>query len=130
LQQNAQAHVPKQALKSQVASDLRAVLTAANRAEAERLLAMTITRYEKEAPDLADWMAKNVLESLTVFEFPEAHRRRLRTSNVVERINKEIKRRTRVATLFPNTASCERLVTAVLVELHENWQMGKIYLTM
>lgn len=130
LQQNAQAHVPKQALKSQIASDLRAVLTAANRAEADRLLSMTITRYEKEAPDLATWMANNVPESLTVFEFPEAHRRRLRTSNVVERINKEIKRRTRVATLFPNTASCERLVTAVLVELHEDWQMGKIYLTM
>lgn len=130
LQQNAQAHVPKQALKSQIASDLRAVLTAANRAEADRLLSMTITRYEKEAPDLATWMANNVPESLTVFEFPEAHRRRLRTSNVVERINKEIKRRTRVATLFPNTASCERLVTAVLVELHEDWQMSKIYLTM
>jgi len=57
LQQNAQAHVPKQSLKGQVASDLKAVLTAANRAEAERLLTMTIHRYEKEAPALASWMA-------------------------------------------------------------------------
>ena len=75
-------------------------------------------------------MADNVPESLTVFDFPEEHRRRLRTSNVVERVNKEIKRRTRVATLFPNPESCERLVTAVLMELNDDWQTGIAYLTM
>ncbi len=130
LQQNAQAHVPKQALKVEVASAIRAVFNAPNLAEAERLLKITANRYEKEAPELATWMLNNVPESLVIFNFPEAHRRRLRTSNVVERINKEIKRRTRVATLFPNTASCQRLITAVLIEIHEEWQTGKIYLTM
>lgn len=130
LQQNAQAHVPKQALKIEVASAIRAVFNAPNLAEAERLLKITASRYEKEAPELATWMLNNVPESLVIFNFPEAHRRRLRTSNVVERINREIKRRTRVATLFPNTASCQRLVTAVLIEIHEEWQTGKIYLTM
>lgn len=130
LQQNAQAHVPKQSLKGQVASDLKAVLTAANRAEAERLLTITIHRYEKEAPALASWMADNIPEGLTVFDFPESHRRRLRTSNVLERVNREIKRRTSIACLFPNPKACERLVTAVLIEIHEEWQAGKIYLTM
>ena len=130
LQQNAQAHVPKQSLKKQVANELRSVLTAPSRAEADRLLNMVVTSYEKEAPLLAKWMAENVPESLTVFDFPEEHRRRLRTSNVVERVNKEIKRRTRVATLFPNPGSCERLVTAVLMELNDDWQTGIAYLTM
>lgn len=130
LQQNAQAHVPKQSLKIEVASALRAVFNAPNLAEAERLLTITASRYEKDAPGLATWMLSNVPESLVIFHFPETHRRRLRTSNVVERINKEIKRRTRVATLFPNTASCQRLVTAVLMEIHEEWQTGKTYLTM
>lgn len=88
LQQNAQAHVPKQSLKKQVANELRSVLTAPSRAEADRLLNMVVTSYEKEAPLLAKWMAENVPESLTVFDFPEEHRRRLRTSNVVERVNK------------------------------------------
>ncbi len=129
LQQNAQAHVPKQSLKAEVASALRGVFNAPNRTEAERLLGLAISRYEKEAPKLTAWMADNVPESLTVFDFPEAHRRRLRTSNPLERINKEVKRRTRVATLFPNPASCQRLVTAVLIEIHEEWQAGKIYLS-
>lgn len=75
-------------------------------------------------------MDGNIPEGLTVFDFPESHRRRLRTSNVLERVNREIKRRTSIACLFPNPKACERLVTAVLVEIHEEWQAGKIYLTM
>jgi putative transposase len=63
-----------------------------------------------------------------VFEFPEAHRRCLRTTNVLERLNKEIKRRTRVATLFPNEASCLRLVSAVAMEISEEWLTGRVYL--
>jgi len=64
-----------------------------------------------------------------VFNFPKAHWRKIRTNNVVERINREVARRTRVAGIFPNSASCERLVTAVLMEISEEWQVGKIYLT-
>jgi putative transposase len=66
---------------------------------------------------------------LIVFDFPEAHRRRLRTTNVLERLNKEIKRRTRVATLFPNEAACLRLVSAVAMEISEEWLTGRAYLT-
>ena len=69
-------------------------------------------------------------EGLTVFALPAEHRRRLRTSNPLERLNEEIKRRTRVATLFPNEASLLRLVTAILQETSEDWETGKIYLNL
>ena len=59
----------------------------------------------------------------------ESHRRRLRTTNGLERVNKEVKRRTRVATLFPSEASCLRLVSAVLMEISDEWEAGKAYLT-
>ena len=65
-----------------------------------------------------------------MFAFPLAHRRRLRTSNLLERLNKEIKRRTRVATLFPNEAALLRLVSAVLMEISEDWETDKVYLRM
>ena len=69
-------------------------------------------------------------ESLTVFALPEAQRKKLRTTNSLERLNKEIKRRTRVATLFPTEKSLERLVTALLSEVSDEWETGNIYLNM
>lgn len=65
-----------------------------------------------------------------MLQFPAAHQRRLRTSNPLERVNRELDRRTRVASLFPNEKSCERLVSALLMEIAEEWQTGKVYLTM
>lgn len=67
---------------------------------------------------------------LTVFAFPPAHQRRLRTSNALERINLELKRRIRVASLFPNEASLLRLISALLGEINEEWLTAKIYLNM
>ena len=64
-----------------------------------------------------------------VLSFPEAHRRLLRTTNVVERVNREIKRRTQVASIFPNEASCLRLVSALLMEISDDWHAGKGCLT-
>jgi len=100
LQQNAQAYVPKQAMKKEVASVIRSVFTAPNKEEAKRLLDQLLTRYEKSAPRLVDWAQTNIPEGFTVFQFPADHWRRIRTSNVLERTNKEIRRRTRVATIF------------------------------
>jgi len=71
-----------------------------------------------------------VEQGLTVFLFPRSHWRWLRTSNLVERLSQEIKRRTRVAGLFPNEASPLRLVAAVLMEISEEWEAEKIYLRM
>ena len=76
------------------------------------------------------WMERALPEGLTVFAVPSAHHRRLRTSNAVERLNKEIKRRTRVASLFPSTVSLICLVAAVAIEIAEDWETGRIYLTM
>lgn len=73
-------------------------------------------------------MEQNIPAGLTVFTRPAAHRRRLRTTNLIERLNKEIHRRTRVATLFPNEASLLRLVSAVLVEVDQEWQTSIRYL--
>jgi len=128
LQQNAQAYVSRRTLKSEVAADIRAVFNARHRQEAEELLALVVQKYAKTAPDLANWMEENIPEGLTVFSFPEKHRRRLRTTNGLERLNREIRRRTRVAVLFPNTASCLRLVTAIIMEISEEWQTGYIYI--
>ena len=129
LQQNAQAYVPKQEMKAQAAADLRAIFTASDKQTAETLLRAMVTKYQQSAPKLAAWIEENVVEGLTVFLLPEAHRRLLRTTNGLERVNKEVKRRTRVATLFPSEASCLRLVSAVLMEISDDWQTGKTYLT-
>jgi len=129
LQQNAQAYVPRQELKQEVAAAIRAIFNAPHLNEAKRLLAETVQHYRGVAPKLATWMEENLPEGLMVFAFPEAHRRLIRTTNGLERVNQEIRRRTRVARLFPNEASCLRLVTAVVMEMSEEWETGKAYLT-
>ncbi len=128
LQQNAQAYVPKHSMKKEIAEDIRIIFNAPSREEADRFLKITITKYEKTAPQLSAWLEANISEGLTVFELKPSHRRRLRTSNLAERVNREIKRRTRVANIFPSAASCERLVTGVLIEISEEWESGKVYL--
>lgn len=130
LMQNAMAYVPKVAMRKEVAADLRAVFNAPDRNEADRLLKQSVAKYSESAPRLAAWIEENIHEGLTAFILPPPHRRMLRTTNMIERLNKEIKRRTRVATLFPNEASALRLISAVLVEISEEWETGKRYLNM
>ena len=108
--------------------DIRAIFNAASQHEAEALLARLVKKYEKKASRLANWMETNIPEGLTVFAFPAAHRRRIRTANGLERLNREVRRRSRVAVLFPNEASCLRLVTAVLMEISDEWETSRTYL--
>jgi transposase-like protein len=129
LQQNAQAYVPKQELKAEVAADIRAIFNAPDKAEAVALLDKAVRKYEKLAPKLARWLEQNIPEGLTVFGLEPAHRRLLRTTNGLERLNKEVRRRTVVVGIFPNEASCLRLVTALLMETSEDWELGRAYLT-
>ena len=129
LQRNAQALVPKLEQRAEVARDLRSIFNANDRLDAEQRLKTIVEKWQKTAPKLSAWLESNTPESLTVFSLPEAHRRRLRTTNGLERLNLELKRRTRVATLFPNEQSLERLVTALLMEISEEWETGKTYLT-
>jgi putative transposase len=130
LQQNAQSYVTKLDQREPIARRIRAIFNAPERAEAERLLRDAIAQWRLDAPKLADWAEANLPDGFAVFAFPPAHRVRLRTTNGLERINRELKRRTRVASMFPNPASCLRLVSALLTEFDEEWMTGKIYLTM
>jgi transposase-like protein len=130
LQQNALHYVTRVARRKEVARDIRSVFNAPDRAEADRLLKIAVKKYREEMPRLADWMEENVPEGLTVFSLPEHHRRRLRTTNMLERLNKEIRRRTRVATLFPNEASVLRLVASILMETNDDWLGQSRYLNM
>jgi len=127
LQQNAGAYVPKQAMRMEVAADIRAMFNAPDRKTAQESLQTAIQKYAVSAPRLSAWLEDNLAEGFTVFDFPLEHRRSLRTTNSLERINKEIRRRTRVVGVFPNEASCLRLVSALLMETSEEWQIGKHY---
>jgi putative transposase len=126
---NALAHVPRQEMKREAMDDLKSVFDAVDERAAQEQLARVVRKYQSSAPALAAWMEENVPESLAVFALPASHRRRLRTTNVLERLNRELKRRTRVATLFPNEASLLRLVTGVLIEISDEWETTKRYVT-
>jgi transposase-like protein len=129
LQQNAGQYVTRVEQRKEVASDLRSVFNAPGRVEAERLLKAAVNKYSETAPRLSRWMEENIPEGLTVMSFPVEHQKRLRTTNLCERVNRELKRRTRVVGVFPNAKSLERLATAVLMEIDEDWQSGTRYLT-
>jgi transposase-like protein len=130
LQQNAQAYVPQVSMRRQVAADIRSVFDSPDRPKAEARLAEIVEKYRNTASRLAEWMETSIPEGLNVFQLPELCRRRLRTSNAAESLNLQIKRRTRVAGLFPNEASVLRLVTAILMETSEEWETGRAYLTL
>ncbi len=115
-------------MRKEVARDLRAIFNATDLHEAERLVKITAKKYVETAPKLSQWIESDVPEGLAVMQLPHSQRRRLRTSNMIERLNQEIKRRSRVATLFPNEESLLRLVSAVLIEFSEEWETGKVYL--
>lgn len=128
LQQNATRYVPRREMLTEVAADIRRVFNAPDRSTAEAYLKQTVQKYAQSASRLADWMETNLPEGLTVFAFPEAHRKKLRTNNTQERLNREIGRRTDVVSIFPNEAACLRLVSAILMEQDEEWQTGRTYL--
>jgi putative transposase len=129
LQRNAQAYVPRKAMQAEVAEDIRIIFNAPDRSTAEAYLAKAVSKYQKSASRLAEWMAANIPEGLTVFSFPAAHRRLIRTTNGVERLHREVRRRARVVSIFPNPVSCLRLVSAVVSEISDEWLTGRIYLT-
>ena len=130
LQQNAGHYVPRQSMRKAVAADIRSIFDAPDRKESNRRLTIVADKYRQPAPKLSEWMEENISEGLSVFELPTAHRKRLRTTNMLERLNKEIRRRTRVASLFPNEDSLLRLASAILMETHEDWQSQSRYLNM
>lgn len=129
LQQNATAYVPRKEMLKEVAADIRAVFNAPDRLAAEQLLRQLVQKYAKTASSLSAWLETNLPEGLAVFSFPADHRRKLRTNNALERLNRELERRSRVVSIFPNETACLRLMSALLMEQDEDWQTGRAYLT-
>lgn len=112
------------------AESIRSIFLSPDHPTALRRLKEVVASYATSAPKLAAWIEDNIPQGLVVHSFPKAHQKRLRTTNPLERINQELKRRTRVARVFPNEASLLRLVSALLAEITEDWETGKIYLNL
>ena len=98
--------------------------------EARRDLAAWLSKWQGKYPKLCDWVEENIEETLTFYRLPLSHHKYLKSTNMLERQNEEIKRRTRVVRIFPNASSCLRLVRALTVEMHENWIEAIRYLNM
>jgi len=130
LAQNAGHHSPTKAMQEEIHDSVKEIYGAQDRAEAEARLKKTVEKLKDKAPKFCDWLEENFIEGLTFYDFPKKHWRKIRTVNVVERLNREQKRRTRVAGLFPSVESCERLVVSVAIRLHEDWVTGKKYMDM
>jgi transposase-like protein len=128
-QQNASAYVTKENDRREVASDIRAIFNSQNIGEAQAKLKTIVEKYRERMPKLSKFLEAHCAECFTVFALPEAHRLRMRTSNPLERLNKEIRRRTNVVGVFPTEASLLLLVSAVLNEISDDWASSKIYLS-
>jgi transposase-like protein len=112
-----------------VLSLMRSVTEAPTREAAKTAFGLAVAELEKKAPKTARLLEEHGEEILGVYALPEAHRKRMRTTNMLERQNQELKRRTRVVRIFPNEQSCLRLVSALLMETSQEW-MGRVYLRM
>jgi putative transposase len=114
--------------RGELAADLREILAATTRDQALTTADAIATRWEASHPAVARLLEEGIEDCLASLAFPLAHRPRIRTTNGLERLNEEIKRRTRVVRIFPNAAACLRLVTALCVEQSEEWVSGRRYL--
>lgn len=128
-QRNVKDLVPRKA-QGELAHRLRAIFDAPTLQEARVLLDQMIDDYQKSYPKLADKLDQEAECTLTCFHFPQVHRKRIRTTNGLERFNQEINRRTDVIRIFPNDPSCIRLIGALAMEQSEEWITGRRYLDM
>lgn len=131
LQQNASAHVPKKSMQGEVHDDIRNIFNMPSKEEAESLLKRTIGKYKNNSSGLAQWLENELPEGFTVFTVTESlnAQRKLRTTNMVEFQNKELKKRTRSIRVFPDRESLLRIASALLSELDETWLTeDKVYL--
>ena len=126
---NALDYLPRKA-DDDCLQELRWIYDRRDIQEANRDLSAWILKWQAKYPKLADWVEANIHETLTFYRLPRTHHKHLKSTNMLERLNEEIKRRTRVVRIFPNTASCLRLVRALCVETHESWLEDSRYLNM
>src|SRR5665811_626298 len=117
---NALDHMPRKA-DDDCLKELRWLYDRRNLQEAERDLAAWLARWQEKYPKLCDWVEENISETLTFYRLPREYHKHLKSTNMLERMNEEIKRRTRVVRIFPNQESCLRLIRALAAETHEGW---------
>jgi transposase-like protein len=110
--------------------ELRWIYDRRELAEARRDIAAWLAKWQAKHSRLCDWVEENIEETLTYYRLPQQHHKHMKSTNMLERLNQELKRRTHVVRIFPNAESCLRLVRALAVETHENWLEGPRYLDM
>ena len=130
LAQNAQSYAPKKAMRPEIARAVKDIYDSISREEAETRMKLVCKEFEEKASKFCDWLEDNFSEGLTFFSFPRNHWKKIRTVNMVERQNQEVRRRTSIVRVFPNEESCLRLVSAVLMDQHEEWAGQKRYMNM
>lgn len=126
--QNAQHYAPNLGMRGEIAQAIKDIYQAIDLNEAKRRMLDTISGYEGKAKKFCDWLESNFEEGLAFYSFPRAMWKKIRTVNMVENVNKEVRRRTNVVRVFPNEESALRLISAVLADKHEDWASEKIYL--
>ena len=126
---NARDHLPRKA-DDDCLQELRWLYDRRDIAEARKDLGQWLPRWEGKYPKLCAWVEDNIEETFSFYRLPLRHHKHLKSTNMLERLNEEIKRRTRVVRIFPNEASCLRLVRALAVETHEDWIERPRYLDM
>ena len=126
---NALDHLPKKA-DNDCLTELRWIYDRRNIEEARQDLAAWLKKWAGRYAKLCDWVESNIEETLTFYRLPRQHHKNLKSTNLLERLNEEIKRRTLVVRIFPNVEACLRLTRALAVEMHENWIEAIRYLNM
>lgn len=126
---NALDYVPRK-VDDDCLQELRWLYDRRDLSEARRDLAQWLARWQTKYPKLTGWMEENIEETLSYYRLPLAHHKHMKSTNMLERLNQEIKRRSHVVRIFPNAESCLRLVRALAVETHENWLEATRYLNM
>ena len=108
--------------------ELRWLYERRNVGEARQDLAAWLSKWQGKYSRLCDWLEENIEETFTFYRLPRQHHKHMKSTNILERLNEEIRRRTRVVRIFPNAKSCLRLVRALAVEIHEHWIEATRYL--
>ena len=114
----------------EVAQALKDVFNAPDQASAQERLSFMMDTYEEILPNVVEKIDQDIIHCLACFHFPQKHQRRIRTTNLLERLNREIKRRADVVQIFPNQQACERLIGALCMEWSDEWITGRRYLDM
>jgi putative transposase len=126
---NALDYLPRQA-DDDCLQELRWLYDRRDAQEARQDLAAWLTKWGQRYPKLCAWVEENIEETLSFYRLPRQHHKNMKSTNMLERLMEEIKRRTLVVRIFPNTAACLRLVRALAVEIDENWIEAMQYLNM